>query len=104
MLRNDDGCFRLELSIATEMNLKIYEIGGTGAHLQVQGFDREGYVKPPSKYSKPNILSKLTAAPYGLVDSGRLRYLNSYNSMTENANPNTNVPYTANAINLDFFW
>lgn len=49
--------------------------------LQTKGFERTIYVKPTRQENQPNMLWKLLAAAYGLVDSGRLWYLASNSAL-----------------------
>jgi len=86
--RSDAPCmsmeiFRLVLSLATEFKWEIGEMDITAAYLQAKGFDRDVYVKPPKEDNSSNVLWLLTAAAYGLTNSGRLWYLTSDHSLTE---------------------
>jgi len=87
-LRTDAPClspelFRLVISIATEKKWEQGEMDITAAFLQARGFDREIYVRPPKEESTRGVYWKLTAAAYGLVDSGRLWYLTSDSALTQ---------------------
>eukprot|EP00171_Calliarthron_tuberculosum_P021088 IDg21088t1 len=53
------------------------------AYLQAQGFERTIYVRPPREEGRSDVLWRLTAAAYGLVDSGRLWYMTSDTTLTE---------------------
>ncbi len=69
--------FRLVVSISVEMQWDICEMDVTAAFLQARGFNRDIFVRPPREEGAQGVLWKLTAAAYGLVDSGRLWYLTS---------------------------
>ena len=68
---------RLVLSISVEMGWEIGSMDAVAAYLQALGFAREIFVRPPSEELAENVLWRLKAAAYGLVDSGRLWYLTS---------------------------
>ena len=88
-LRNDAPCMlmdllRLLLSIAATQKWKIGEMDSTAAFLQANGFARAVYVISPKNHEINNdVLWMLTAAAYGLRDSGRLWYLTSNTSLTD---------------------
>lgn len=87
-LRSDAPCmnfetFRLVLSIAAEKHWQIGQMDVKAAYLQAQGFNRDIYVKPPKEENDSDRYWKLTAAAYGLTESGRLWYLTSDSALTE---------------------
>eukprot|EP00171_Calliarthron_tuberculosum_P023073 IDg23073t1 len=60
-----------------EFSWAIGEMDVTAAFLQAQGFKRQVYVRPPRDECAADQFWRLTAAAYGLCDSGRLWYLTS---------------------------
>eukprot|EP00171_Calliarthron_tuberculosum_P001417 IDg1417t1 len=87
MLRCDAPCmnfevFRLILSFAAERKWTLGEMDVKAAYLQAKGFERDIYVHPPREEQSRGVLWKLTAAAYGLADSGRLWYLTSDAALT----------------------
>ncbi len=75
--------FRLVVSISVEKKWDICEMDVTAAFLQAKGFERDVYVRPPREEGAKAVLWKLTAAAYGLADSGRLWYLTSDSALRE---------------------
>lgn len=87
-LRCDSPCLNLEilrlmLSIAAEQRWEIGQMDVKAAFLQSKGFNRDVYIRPPKEEDDKETLWKLTAAAYGLADSGRLWYLTSDRSLTQ---------------------
>ena len=87
-LRKDMPCmnidtFRLVLSISAQNRWKVAEMDITAAFLQACGLSRIVYVRPPSEEGTPNNLWRLTAAAYGLADSGRLWYNTSDSTLVD---------------------
>eukprot|EP00171_Calliarthron_tuberculosum_P018277 IDg18277t1 len=87
-LRTDAPCmnlevFRLVLSLAAEFKWILGEMDIKAAYLQAKGFERTIYVRPPKEVQCRDYLWQLTAAAYGLADSGRLWYLTSDAALTD---------------------
>lgn len=65
--------FRLLSSVASERKWAVGEMDIKAAYLQARAFERDIYVRSPRKQEAPGgLLCKLTAAAFGLADSGRL--------------------------------
>lgn len=69
--------FRLVLSLCVAFRWVIGQMDVKAAFLQARGFNRRIFVRPPREAAAHGILWLLTAAAYGLTDSGRLWYLTS---------------------------
>jgi Reverse transcriptase (RNA-dependent DNA polymerase) len=69
--------FRMMMSIAAERGWSLCSLDIKAAYLQTEDFNREIYVTPPREEAEDDIVWRLTAAAYGLADSGRLWYLTS---------------------------
>lgn len=79
-LRTDAPCmlmevFRLVISIGVENQLVILSMYVRAAFIKADGFSRTTYVRPHCEEFQPNILWKLLAPAYGLVDCRRPWYL-----------------------------
>lgn len=75
--------FRLIISISVEMRWNICEMDVNAAFLQAKSFNRDVFVRPHKEKGAKGILCKLTAAAYGLADSGRLWYPTSDSALRE---------------------
>lgn len=75
--------FRLVISIGVEKRWDIGSMDVRAAFLRVKGFNRTIFVRPPKEECKNNILWKLLAPAYGLVDSSRLWYLTSNSALCD---------------------
>lgn len=73
--------FRLVISVGVEQHWEIGSMDVRAAFLQADGFSRSIYVRPPREEGQKNVLWKLLAPAYGLVDSGRLWYLTSNSAL-----------------------
>lgn len=69
--------FRLVLSLCVVFGWVIGQMDVRAAFLQARGFNRRIFVRPPREAAAHGVLWLLTAAAYGLTDSGRLWYLTS---------------------------
>ena len=85
-LRTDAPCmsmetFRLIISLAVENNWELCEMDVAAAFLQAKNFNRVVFVRPPKEENSTGFLWQLTKAAYGLVDSPRLWFLTSEDSL-----------------------
>lgn len=76
-LRTDSPCFILEiflllLSNAAKQRWKIAQMDNATAFLLARGFDWDVFARPLSKEVDRSRLWRLTAASYGLADTGRI--------------------------------
>ena len=75
--------FRLVLSIAAEHHCSIGQMDVKAAFLQAKDFHKDVYVKPSKEEHGSETYWKITAAAYGLTESGRLWYLTSDSALME---------------------
>jgi Reverse transcriptase (RNA-dependent DNA polymerase) len=78
------AAIRLFLSLAVLLNLRLSSIDMYGAYLQADPRTRDIFVRPPFRWTSPNIVWKLLRPAYRLAESGRLwqisieRWLSEY--------------------------